>query len=128
MLSTRDFRALFPDAAELDSAWFKRTGIYPMHGVLCVRDSVLAANPDLPRALFDAFSRAKDEYLAKLKKDGPQTADDKKWVGLQQIVGPDPLPYGLEANIKTVDALIEYALQQKLIAKRYKPEELFINI
>ena len=128
VLSTRDFRALFPNAAELDTAWFKRTGIYPMHGVLCVRDSVLAANPGLPRALFDAFSRAKDEYLAKLKKDGPQTADDKKWAGMQQIVGPDPLPYGLEANIKTVDALIEYALQQKLIAKRYKPEELFINI
>ena len=128
VLSTREFRALFPNADELDVAWFKRTGIYPMHGVLCVRDSVIAANPDLPRALFDAFTRAKDEYLAKLKKDGPQSADDKKWVGLQQIVGPDPLPYGLEANIKTVDTLIEYALQQKLIAKHYKPEELFINI
>jgi 4,5-dihydroxyphthalate decarboxylase len=128
VLSTREFRALFPNAAELDVAWFKRTGIYPMHGVLCVRDSVLAANPGLPRALFDAFTRAKDEYLAKLREDGPQNADDKKWVALQEIVGADPLPYGLEANMKTVEALIEYALQQKLIAKRYTPEELFFPI
>jgi 4,5-dihydroxyphthalate decarboxylase len=128
VLSTREFRALFPNAAELDVAWFTRTGIYPMHGVLCVRDSVLAANPGLPRALFDAFTRAKDEYLAKLREDGPQNADDKKWVALQEIVGADPLPYGLEANMKTVEALIEYALQQKLIAKRYTPEELFFPI
>jgi len=128
VLTTRDFRALFPDAAELDTAWFKRTGIYPMHGVLCVRDSVLASNPGLPRALFDAFTRAKNEYLAKLKKDGAQSADDKKWAAMQAIVGGDPLPYGLEANLKTINALVEYSLQQKLIPKRYAPEELFFPI
>jgi len=128
VLSTREFRALFPNAAELDAAWFTRTGIYPMHGVLCVRDSVIAANPELPRALFEAFSRAKDAYLAKLRRDGAQDADDEKWVALQAIVGPDPLPYGLEANVKTIEALIEYALQQKLLATRMTPEELFYPI
>jgi 4,5-dihydroxyphthalate decarboxylase len=128
VLSTRNFRALFPDAAELDAAWFKRTGIYPIHGVVCVKDSILKSNPGLPRALFDAFSRAKNEYLARLAKVGPQTAEDEKWAGMQNIVGPDPLPYGLEANIKTIDALIEYGLQQKLITKRYRPEELFVPI
>lgn len=128
VLSTREFRALFPNAAELDAAWFKRTGIYPIHGVVCVKDSVLAANPGLPSALFEAFSKAKDEYLAKLAKDGPQDADDKKWAAMQKLVGPDPLPYGLEANIKTIEALIEYASQQKLISRRYRPEELFVPI
>jgi 4,5-dihydroxyphthalate decarboxylase len=128
VLTTRDFRALFPDAAELDVEWYARTGIYPMHGVLCVRDSVIAANPELPRALFEAFARAKDEYLANLRTHGPQTADDRKWVALQQIVGGDPLPYGLEENVKTINALIEYSLQQKLISKRYSPEELFFPI
>lgn len=128
VLSTRDFRALFPNAAELDVAWFKRTGIYPIHGVVCVRDSVLQANPGLSRALFEAFSRAKDEYLAKLAKDGPQDAEDKKWVAMQKIVGPDPLPYGLEANIKSIDALIDFALAQKLISRRFAPEELFVPI
>jgi 4,5-dihydroxyphthalate decarboxylase len=128
VLSTREFRALFPNADELDVAWFKRTGIYPMHGVLCVRDTVIAANPDLPRALFDAFTRAKDEYLANLAKNGPQDAEDKKWLAMQKIVGPDPLPYGLQANIKTIDALIDFALNQKLISKRYTAEELFYPI
>lgn len=128
VLSTREFRALFPNAAELDVAWYERTGIYPIHGVVCVRDSVLAANPGLPRALFDAFTRAKDEYLARLRNDGPQSAEDKKWVAMQAIVGADPLPYGLEANRTSINALIEYALQQRLITKRFTPEELFLSI
>jgi 4,5-dihydroxyphthalate decarboxylase len=128
VLTTRDFRALFPNAAELDMAWFERTGIYPMHGVLCIRDSVVKDHPELPRALFDAFSRAKNEYLETLAKNGPQTADDKKWVAMQAIVGPDPLPYGLDANRRTIDALIDYAVQQQLIPTRYTPEELFFPI
>ena len=55
------------------------------------------------------------EAYTKLARDGAQNADDKKWVALQQIVGADPLPYGLEANVKTIEALIDYSLQQKLI-------------
>ena len=66
--------------------------------------------------------------VAKLAKDGPQSAEDKKWVGMQAIVGPDPLPYGLEANIKTIVALIDYALQQKLVSRRFRPEDLFVPI
>ncbi len=129
VLSTRDFRALFPNAAELDAAWFQRTGIYPMHGVLCVRDSVIAANPDLPRALFEAFSPVPRTNISPTSpKNGPQDAEDKKWVEMQKIVGPDPLPYGLQANIKTVEALIDFAVNQKLFAKRYTPEELFYPI
>ena len=59
-------------------------------------------------------------------KSGTQDAEDKKWAGMQKIVGADPLPYGLQANIKTIDALIDFASNQKLISKRYTPEELFI--
>jgi 4,5-dihydroxyphthalate decarboxylase len=126
--TTRDFRALFPNAAELDVAWYRRTGIYPIHGVVCVRDSVLAERPDLPGKLYDAFRRAKDAYLTQLAAAGPQTADDRKWVALSAIVGPDPLPFGLDANAKTIEALIDYAYNQQLIPKRYAPDELFLPI
>ncbi len=126
--TTRDFRPLFADAARLDREWFLRTGIYPIHGVLCVRDDVLAEQPDLPRALFETFSEAKAVYLADLARDGPQTADDKKWAALQTIVGPDPLPYGLAANYRTLDALMDYAFNQQLLPKRFTPEEMFFPI
>jgi 4,5-dihydroxyphthalate decarboxylase len=125
VITTREFRPLFPDAATRDAEWVRRTGIYPIHGVVCVRDEVLAANPQLPRALFDAFTRAKEIFLARLAAEGPQTADDERWAGFQAIVGPDPLPYGLEANRPTIEALIDYAFAQGLIPKRYAAEEVF---
>lgn len=125
--ATRPYRALFPDAARLDAAWVRRTGIYPIHGVVCVRDDVLAQQPNIARVLHDAFSEAKALYLAELAKSGPRNADDEKWLGMQKIVGPDPLPFGLEENRRTIEALIDFALAQKLVTRRYKPEELFFT-
>jgi 4,5-dihydroxyphthalate decarboxylase len=123
--ATRPYKPLFPDAAQLDADWVRRTGIYPIHGVVCVRDDVLAAQPELPRALLDAFTRSKELYLRELAEHGPQTADDKKWVRMQEIVGSDPLPYGIAPNRRTIEALIAFAHAQGLIPRRYAPEEVF---
>ena len=57
---------LFPNAEELEAAWYKKTGIYPMHGTIVVKDAVLKDHPWVARSLFDAFSKAKNEWLAKL--------------------------------------------------------------
>src|SRR5262245_36282136 len=40
-----DYPDLFPNAAELEADWYARTGIYPMHGTVVVKDRVLAEHP-----------------------------------------------------------------------------------
>ena len=52
-----DYPDLFPNAAELEAAWYARTGIYPMHGTIVVKDSVLAEHPWVAKSLFDANGR-----------------------------------------------------------------------
>jgi 4,5-dihydroxyphthalate decarboxylase len=42
-------------------------------------------------------------------------------------VGPDPLPYGINANIETIKALEETAFKQGLTPRRMSLDELFIN-
>ena len=32
---------LFPNAEELEAAWYRKTGIYPMHGVLTIKDEII---------------------------------------------------------------------------------------
>jgi 4,5-dihydroxyphthalate decarboxylase len=125
--ATREFRPLFPDADRLDAEWYARTGIYPIHGVLCVRDDVLAECPGLPRALYAAFVEAKALFLSELAGAGIKSAEDERWIAMQHIVG-DPLPFGLETNRRTIETMIEYALAQNLIAQRRTPEELFAPI
>lgn len=118
---------LFPNAAELEAEWYKRTGIYPMHGTIVVKDSVLAEHPWVAKSLFDAFSRAKNEWLAGLDAGKLDDPSDKKYAELRKIVGYDPLPYGMDANIATIKALEETAFKQELTPRRMSIDELFVD-
>jgi 4,5-dihydroxyphthalate decarboxylase len=122
-----DYPDLFPNAAELEADWYRRTGIYPMHGMIVVKDSVLAEHPWVAKSLFAAFSRAKSEWLGRLEAGAATAASDKKYLGLRKIVGNDPLPYGMAANVKTIQALEETAFKQKLTPTRMPLERLVVD-
>ena len=118
---------LLPNAAELEADYFRRTGVYPMHGTIVVKDSVLAEHPWVAKSLYNAFKQAKDEWLERVKANGPQDATEKKYVKLMDIVGPDPLPYGIEENRPTIEALERTAFAQGLTPKRMSMDELFVD-
>jgi 4,5-dihydroxyphthalate decarboxylase len=118
---------LFPNPEPIEAAWYKKTGIYPMHGTIVVKDEVLKKHPWVAKSLFDAFSKAKDQWLAKLNSGEAQAASDKNYRKLQAIVGPDPLPYGMAANLPTIKFLEETAFKQKLTPKRMTIEQLFVD-
>jgi 4,5-dihydroxyphthalate decarboxylase len=118
---------LFPNAAELEADYYERTGIYPMHGTIVVKDSVLAEHPWVARSIFEAFSEAKLQWLAKLDAGEANSATDQRYRELRRIVGHDPLPYGLAANIRTIEALEQTAFRQQLTPRRMALEELFVD-
>lgn len=117
---------LIADPAKEEAVWYARTGIYPIHGLIVVKEQVLAANPGLARALYDAFCAAKAPYIEALKRGEGDSADDRKYRGLMPVVG-DPLPYGIAANQASIDALITYALQQGLIPSRPRIADVFVD-
>jgi 4,5-dihydroxyphthalate decarboxylase len=122
-----NYPELFPNAEELEADWFRRTGIYPMHGTIVVKDSVLAEHPWVAKSLFDAFSRAKNEWLQRLDAGVAKSPSDVKYSKLRKIVGHDPLPYGMAANLKTIEALTDTAFKQKLTAKKMSLDSLFVD-
>lgn len=122
----RAYRDLFDNPKPLETDWFKRTGIYPIHGVIAVRNDVLAANPGLPRKLFDAFVAAKQIYLDAVMSGAADGDEDKRYRKLADLVG-DPLPYGMEANRASLDALVLYAQQQGFLPSHYTVSDLFLD-
>jgi 4,5-dihydroxyphthalate decarboxylase len=118
---------LFPNAEELEADWFERTGIYPMHGTIVIKDSILAEHPWIARSLYSAFSQAKDEWLKRLDGGEAITASDQKYARLRKIVGHDPLPYGMSANLETIEALADTAFKQKLTPRKMQVDELFVD-
>ena len=109
------------------AAGIGRTGVYPMHGTIVVKDSVLAEAPWVAKSIYDAFDKAKKQWLAKLDAGEATTPGDKKYLALRDIVGYDPLPYGIEENRKTIETLEATAFKQGLTPRRMSMGELFVD-
>jgi 4,5-dihydroxyphthalate decarboxylase len=122
-----DYPDLLPNATELEAEYYARTGVYPMHGTVVVKDSVLAEHPWVAKSIFDAFNKAKQEWLARLDAGEGLSAGDNKYLKLRKIVGHDPLPYGVEENRKTIEALEATAFRQGLTPRRMSMSELFVD-
>jgi 4,5-dihydroxyphthalate decarboxylase len=122
-----DYPDLLPNATELETEYYARTGVYPMHGTIVVKDSVLAEHPWVAKSIFDAFTQAKQEWLARLDAGEGLSAGDNKYLKLRKIVGHDPLPYGIEENRKTIEALEATAFKQGLTPRRMSMSELFVD-
>jgi 4,5-dihydroxyphthalate decarboxylase len=118
---------LITDVEQVEAEWFRRTGIYPIHGLVVVKDEHLRNQPWLAQALMDAFVASKTPYLEQLKLGAGDSAEDKRYRKFFSLMS-DPLPYGISANQASIEALVTYALQQELIPLRPPLDEVFVQI
>jgi 4,5-dihydroxyphthalate decarboxylase len=125
--STLVYPELIANAPEVEAQWFRRTGIYPIHGLIVVKDEHLKRNPWLARSLMNAFVTAKKPYLEELKRDHGDSLEDKRYRNFLSLMS-DPLPYGMAANRPSIEALVTYSLQQKLIPSRPQLDQVFVEI
>ena len=122
-----DIKPILPDTGSVESDRYKRSGVYPIHGVLVVKDSLLASDPWIAVELFNAFKTAKETYLSQLKASGPSSPTDENTIRRQGIVGDDPFPYGIERNRSSLETMVQCAYDQKLTPRRFSVEEVFAS-
>jgi 4,5-dihydroxyphthalate decarboxylase len=99
-------------------------GTYPE---LLAKDEHIKRYPWLPRSLMNAFETAKKPYLEGIKLGRGDSPEDKRYRNFFSLMG-DPLPYGMAANRPSIEALVTYALQQKLIPSRPQLDQVFVAI
>lgn len=109
---------MIADAEEAGLRYLRERGNWPVNHLVVVNDEVLAAEPGLAGALFDAYERAKDLYV-----EGGELEPVHERVAA--ITGGDPLPYGVEPNRAVLDELIDHAVAQKILRRRPSVDELF---
>jgi 4,5-dihydroxyphthalate decarboxylase len=121
-----DIRPLIPNAREASLSALRSRGHYPINHLLVVKDELLAAHPGLAADLFDAFSRAKQHYLTRLKAGAVArpTEVDALHLQVMEVTG-DPLPYGIAPNRQVLHALIDHARTQGIITRPVTIDELF---
>ncbi len=96
-------------------------GLWPVNHLVVVKDELLAAHPGVAAALVDAFERAKELYLA-----GGDV--QPLHARVRDLIGGDPLPYGLETNRAVVEQLVDHAFAQKILRRRPSVDELFVSL
>jgi 4,5-dihydroxyphthalate decarboxylase len=118
---------LIADVEKVEADWFRRSGIYPIHGLIVVKDEHIKRHPWLARSLMNAFVAAKKPYLEELRRGQGDSPEDKRYRNFLSLMS-DPLPYGIAANRPSIEALVSYSLQQELIPSRPQLDRVFVDI
>jgi 4,5-dihydroxyphthalate decarboxylase len=126
-------RRLFEDYEAVERAYFRKTGVFPMMHTVVLRRDVYEKNPWIARALYKGFREAKNIAVARYAGNtfNNHTIFTLPWitphvVSVQDEMGKDWWPYGVDANRKALDAFLAYHHEQGLSKKRYAAEDLFV--
>jgi 4,5-dihydroxyphthalate decarboxylase len=119
-----DIQRLIPEARDAGFAYFRKTGVYPINHALVINNSLLTEEPQLAQVLFRTFQRAKKIYLAHLDAGQNLSPADETAIANMQVVG-DPLSFGVSANRKAIETIVQFAVDQQVIPKAFRPEDLF---
>ena len=124
-MDSPDVKPLIPNPREAEAAWYRKTGIYPVNHTVVVKDSLLQADATLAPRLFAAFKEAKAIFLKQLGSAAQLSGDAQVLAQRRSIVGDDPLPNGVARNRQALEAVIQFARDQKILPRTVRPEEMF---
>lgn len=112
--------SLFGTPGPLERDWYRRTGIYPIHAVITLREDLVRDRPSLPTELYAAFAEAKKVAAPDRERLVAELA------GADAIpAAEDPIPYGVEPNRRSLAALARYAMEQHLLDSPVEPDSMF---
>ena len=126
---SNNVRRLFPNYADAEKDYYKRTKIYPIMHTVVIRRDIYDRDPWAALSMYKALCQAKQHCYQLLSETGSPKASFA-WLQPmieeeQAIIGRDWYPYGIEQNRPSIEALLQYTYEQGLTARRVKLEELF---
>lgn len=121
---------LFPDSRKEEREYFKKTGLFPAMHLVVVKKEVLDRIPWLAQGLMKAFQESKElcyEVRDKLSAQGGSTNVwmDESLREQKEILGDDPYPFGLAANMPELKVWVDYLYRQGFISKKPELSSLF---
>lgn len=125
-----EVRRLFDDPRTVEETYARETGIFPIMHVVVIRPDVHERHPWIARTLVSAFERAKDLAEERIVETAAPR-DMLPWLYAEvehtrTLLGPDPWPYGVEANRTPLEVFLRYAHEQGLTHRRLDVDELFV--
>jgi len=104
-------KPLIPAPETANLKWSQSHGGVPINHMLVIREQLAQRRPDVVREVYRLFREAKEASFAE--------------TGVPQL---DPLRYGIEANRRSLEIVIDFAFKQGLLPHRFTVGELFSDI
>jgi len=116
-ISRRDPRVqrLFRDYKTEEQNYFKATGIFPISHMVTLKQEFVERHPDAPVALLRAYRRARDVAFDRLYGSDPEILITS-WVAAaideqRAVMGENYWSYNIKDNIRSLEAMMDYAYQ-----------------
>ena len=121
-------KRLFDNHKELEMAYYRKTGIFPIMHTTVIKREVVDRYPWVAMNMLVAFEKAK--LWAYRKMENPRRIPLAWFREAQEeqerTLGRDPWVYGLgEANLNNLGALVRYSHHQGLISREPAVKDLF---
>jgi 4,5-dihydroxyphthalate decarboxylase len=124
-----DIGLMFPNYREVESDYYRRSGMFPMMHLVGIKRDLVERYPWLPGSVFSAFCRAKDIAIRELRElsackislPWPEVGADDAVA----LMGDDFWKYGVAENAAAIDTLSRYSFEQGLSTRRLTAEEIF---
>jgi ABC-type nitrate/sulfonate/bicarbonate transport system substrate-binding protein len=125
-------KRLFPDFREAEKAYYRRTGIFPIMHLVLLQREFHERHPFVATSLYNAFHESRELALKRMRYLGalrymlpwlPAELDE-----INEVFGGDPWPYGVEPNRPTLEALVQFLVDQSMIAKPVPIDDLFVKV
>jgi 4,5-dihydroxyphthalate decarboxylase len=122
-------KRLFPNYREVETDYYRRTGIFPIMHTLVLKNEIFHREPWTAISLYKAFVQAKDLNTKRLY-DSNTLAVTLPWLiddieNARRVFGPEIWDYSIEGSRPTLEAIVRYLDEQKLTRRRMTVEELF---
>lgn len=123
---------LVPNHWEVEEAYFKETGIFPIMHVIAIRRELHDQWPWVAPSMYAAFEEAKRKSVERIFHHGSRIAHpwgyiDAARVGKMMFGEGEYWPYGIEPNRTTLEAFLQYCYEQGVCQRHLTPEELFVK-
>ncbi len=100
-------KPLIPDAEAVARTWAETHGGVPINHLMVVRDSIATSRPDIVQETYRALQESRRAIAP--PPGGPL----------------DPWRFGIEANRRSLETIVDYSFRQKLIPRKFSVDELF---
>jgi 4,5-dihydroxyphthalate decarboxylase len=127
-----DVARLFPNYRALERELYETQRIFPIMHLIAIRRELHEQHRWLATSLYKAFVESKRRARSRMRYAG-SLSTMLPWLQseieeIDEVFGGDAWPYGVEPNRPTLEALVQYMVEQHFIPNEIPVEDLFIAV